>query len=215
MRKNIICLVAALCCMTLISKAESVAVDDFTVKQGETIQVTLQLDNEHNDLTAFSMKMQLPAGLTLTAAEATGRYAGEIIIGNPAANVFNIMGLEGNLATITGNEGALLTLTFEASKSFKGGEATITAIEFITPERDYVEADDTSFYVDYEQGQFVLPGDADTNGIVNVSDVMTVVAYVLKNLNTSFDFNNADVNGNGIVDVVDAMLIVDIILGRN
>lgn len=215
MRKNIICLVAALCCMTLTSKAESVTVDDFTVKQGETIQVTLQLDNDRDDLTAFSMKMQLPAGLTLTAAEATGRYAGDIVIGNPSTNVFNIMGLEGNLATITGNEGALLTLTFEASKSFKGGTAAITGIQFITPEREYVDVDDTTFNIDYEQGHFVLLGDADLNGTVNVSDVMTVVAYVLKNLTTTFDFNNADVNGDGSVDVVDAMLIVDIILGRN
>ena len=78
----------ALLCFANFSKAEDVSIDDFTIKQGETIKVALTLTNTHSDLTAFSMTLTLPSGLKLIEAEATDRYDGSIVIGSPDTNMF-------------------------------------------------------------------------------------------------------------------------------
>ncbi len=60
-----------------------------------------------------------------------------------------------------------------------------------------------------------LRGDADGNGIVNVVDVMHVVAYILSQDLDVFVFKNADTDENQQINVVDAMWIVDYILRKN
>jgi hypothetical protein len=60
----------------------------------------------------------------------------------------------------------------------------------------------------------VFKGDANGDGTINVTDVMTVVGYILNTELPAFYFINADVDDDNIVNVTDAMLIVDIILGK-
>ena len=70
--------------------------------------------------------------------------------------------------------------------------------------------------VDALEGKLnMLKGDANGDGIVNVTDVMTVVGYILHSELTAFVFANADVDENQIINVTDVMKIVDIILGKN
>ena len=57
-----------------------------------------------------------------------------------------------------------------------------------------------------------LPGDANDDGVVSISDVTAVVDCVLGNPPAGFNFTNADVNEDGKMDVTDITLIVDIIL---
>jgi len=59
-----------------------------------------------------------------------------------------------------------------------------------------------------------IPGDADGNFTVNVTDVMVIVDYVLGR-STDLIFNNADMDKNGEVNITDAMNVVNIILGNN
>ena len=56
-----------------------------------------------------------------------------------------------------------------------------------------------------------MPGDANGDGEVNVSDVMITVSYLMNNNPDAFVFDNADVNNDDIIDVRDVMLIVGII----
>ena len=58
-----------------------------------------------------------------------------------------------------------------------------------------------------------LIGDANGNGVVNVSDVMQVVNYILGEDPVPFIFKQADVNGDKLITVSDVMAIVNIILG--
>ena len=56
-----------------------------------------------------------------------------------------------------------------------------------------------------------IPGDVNLDGIVNVIDIQTAVAYICGGNPSTFDFDNADVNGDGTVNILDVMQIVNII----
>ena len=56
-------------------------------------------------------------------------------------------------------------------------------------------------------------GDANTDNLINILDVITVVDHVLGNeFLLGQSFNNADADGNSTVDVLDIIMIVDLIL---
>jgi hypothetical protein len=58
----------------------------------------------------------------------------------------------------------------------------------------------------------VLKGDANGDGVVNVTDIMAVANYILNIGMTVFDATAADVNGDNVVNVTDIMGIANIIL---
>ncbi len=58
-------------------------------------------------------------------------------------------------------------------------------------------------------------GDSNGDGIVNVTDAMCNVDYILGKEVSPFYFNNADYNGDGVCDVTDVMLIIDEILFKD
>lgn len=58
----------------------------------------------------------------------------------------------------------------------------------------------------------ILPGDANGDGKVNVTDVGMVIDHILEHTPTGFIESAADVNGDGKVNVTDVGLIIDIIL---
>ena len=216
MRKKIIFLVMALLGLAVTSKAESVKINDFAVTQAETITVTLDLTNTRTDLTAFSLQLTLPEGLTLVEATATDRYAGGITVGTPKANTYNICGLDVGLGTITGTSGALLQLTFKAADNMKVGtyNATITDVDFITTGGQHVRPANSTFKVTIEKSTAALLGDANDDGFINMSDVTAVINYVLGKNPSPFVFANADVNGDGYINMTDATGIINIVLGK-
>ncbi|MBO4849979.1 MAG: dockerin type I repeat-containing protein [Prevotella sp.] len=60
----------------------------------------------------------------------------------------------------------------------------------------------------------VLPGDANGDGDVNITDVSSIVEFVLSGKAASFNFKNADINGDGDVNITDASVLVGIILNN-
>jgi len=214
MRKKIIFMAMALMCLATGMKAENIGVDDFKITQGETMQVPVRLTNTHTDLTAFKMELQLPEGLELVAAEATERFDAGVIIGYPDENVYGLASFQGSSLAISGTEGDLLLLTFKASDTFQGGTGTISEIDFITTDRQHVGVEPITFNIDFEKGTAGLLGDADESGLVDVTDVMVIVDYVLNKPVRVFNFANANVNQDEVVDVSDAMIIVNMILGK-
>ncbi len=60
----------------------------------------------------------------------------------------------------------------------------------------------------------VLPGDANCDGTIDISDVLTVVDAILGKSLRMYCQANADVNEDSVVDISDVLTIVDIILGK-
>lgn len=59
-----------------------------------------------------------------------------------------------------------------------------------------------------------IKGDANNDSQVTMSDVVTIVNYVLGRSNVNFNFFNADVNGNNEVTMADVVGVVNIVLGK-
>ncbi|TVQ13689.1 MAG: choice-of-anchor D domain-containing protein [Bacteroidetes bacterium] len=57
-----------------------------------------------------------------------------------------------------------------------------------------------------------LPGDANDDGVVNVSDVVVIVNYFMGESPSPFCFNNADVNNDGEINVQDVVGTVNIFM---
>ena len=57
-------------------------------------------------------------------------------------------------------------------------------------------------------------GDANSDGMVNVLDVASVVAYIMGNDPNPFNYNNADFNSDGNIDVIDVMSIANFIINQ-
>ena len=62
-----------------------------------------------------------------------------------------------------------------------------------------------------EEPDFV-PGDANSDGVVNVTDIVEIVNDILGHPSAKFDPIAADVNGDGVVNVTDIVSVVNIIL---
>lgn len=60
----------------------------------------------------------------------------------------------------------------------------------------------------------ILRGDANTDGVVDISDVLTTVDFILGKDVAVFDHDRADVITDGMIDISDVLEIVNIILGK-
>ena len=217
MRKNIIVLAMALLCVANFSKAQSVVIEDFTITCGESMTVTLDLNNSQLDLTAFEFILTLPEGLTLDAenCKLTNRYQGRLVVGKPEENVYKLCGFSGNLDVITGKSGALIELPVTASTTFRGGTATLTEGYLISTNRQRYDVVDSETEVSFHLMPGQLLGDVNNDDIVNVTDVMLTVNYVVGQTPAGFVEANADMNADGTITVTDVIAIVNIAVSGN
>ena len=63
-------------------------------------------------------------------------------------------------------------------------------------------------------GVTVVVGDANGDGEANITDVTTILDYIMDRPSTAFDFDAADVNGDKEVNITDVTGVLDIIMGK-
>ena len=61
----------------------------------------------------------------------------------------------------------------------------------------------------------ILKGDVNSDGEIDISDVLCTVDYILGKPVEQFNVDLADLNNDQSIDISDVLIIVDIILGRN
>ena len=80
---------------------------------------------------------------------------------------------------------------------------------------------DGNYEIEYINGKLTIeepdfiPGDANSDGNVNVTDIVEIVNYILGHPSAKFNKVAADVNGDGVVNVTDIVSVVNIILSSN
>lgn len=84
---------------------------------------------------------------------------------------------------------------------------TLTARYVFNP---VAPGDPVSVQANVDQGG--IPGDANTDGVVNINDVLSVVDYFLGKNPSPFDSDKADVNNDDEININDVLGILDIIL---
>ena len=56
------------------------------------------------------------------------------------------------------------------------------------------------------------PGDANGDGLVNVTDIVATVNFIMEKPSDGFNKEAADLNGDGVVNVTDIVMMVKIIM---
>ncbi len=63
-----------------------------------------------------------------------------------------------------------------------------------------------------ESSSYVIPGDANGDGVMNVTDIVATVNYIMEKPSDGFNKEAADLNGDGLVNVTDIVKMVSIIM---
>ena len=91
----------------------------------------------------------------------------------------------------------------------------------IAPEGFDFGVDTSGNYFVWKEGIFKLGsnsgllGDVNHDGFINISDVTSVISYILNKAPSPFFTSEADVNGDGFINISDVTAIINIILNTN
>ena len=183
---------------------------------GETVSVSLSIQNNPGIATALLRIFYDPQVLSLLSVEREGLFqTGSYQAGGDiTANPYSVLWMD-SLATQNHMEnGVVLTLTFDVLETAPEGESLI-----------FVECDESST-MDVSLNPVTLsipdssvsvtnrlPGDANGDGEVNLKDAVVIQRYLVGGWNVSIDLSNADVNESETVTLADAVLITRYLAG--
>lgn len=181
-----------------------------TVYTGDTVQVTVDL-SQNPGLAAMALSLSYDDDvLTLTKVDAAGMLATANLTvgGNLDLQPYNILWDDATSDLNHTETGTILTLTFAVKDNAVAGETAIILA---------YDAEST-FDVDLQNVAMVIsgasvtilkhmPGDADSNGDVNLVDVAVLTRYLADGWYETVDERNSDVNADGVLDLKDVVLI--------
>ena len=193
-------------------------IEDFAVDPGETQTVSIMLDNEIA-YTAFQTDIYLPEGLTVEQEDGdylfdlTDRKSRDHIIASQlqANGSIRVMSYSNRINAYSGNSGALVTFNVTASADFVG-PATIWLKNtlFTTTEGTEIPFPDEECIVTVPIS--IIRGDVDGDGSVNISDVTTLIDYLLSGDASAINLDAADCDNSGNVNISDVTSLIDYLL---
>ena len=191
------------------------AVEPEIMEAGNTANIVVSLANDDFfDYHSLQMDITLPVGFSINADATTlsDRCTGMSVAVEPLENNVYRLICSSESTAITGTEGALLTISLQAASNVATGdyqgaaENSVLTDEYGTPS-SLTDAEFTWSVVAY------YLGDVNHDGIVNITDVVMCVDFVLGDYTNSFFEDRADMNGDGIVNITDVVIMVDTVLG--
>ena len=209
-------------CDVTIKESNYLEIVNTEVCKGRQIILPVNMNNTEN-ITALQFDLTLPAGVSIAKntqgkyiVEKTGRCADHTLnvskLGD--ANVYKVLLYITPVENITGSEGAVLNVTLETSESMAEGdyEVTISNINLTTPDETKITPADVTCKLTVTNS---IPGDANGDGSIDVTDIVSIANAILGRPSSSFDATAADVNGDGSIDVTDIVVIANMILRGN
>lgn len=212
MKKTII-LIAAMMVVLGASATDRFYVEDFTITPGETVNVSIMLDNEV-EYTAFQSDLYLPEGLTATNFALTDRKnANHSLTATVLPNGgIRLLSYSLKLKPYSGNSGALVTFDVTANEEFEDPSMIALRNTLFTTEAGLeVPFDDETCTVSIPAS--VLRGDVDGDGNVSIRDVTALIDLLLGGNTVSNEA--ADVNEDHSVTITDMTALIDLLLGGN
>lgn len=209
-------------CKVTVEEANYLEIVNTEVLKGRQITLPVNMNNTE-DITALQFDLTLPAGVSIAKntqgkyiVEKTGRCADHTLnVSKPGdANVYKVLLYITPVENITGSEGAVLNVTLETSESMAEGdyEVTISNINLTTPDETKITPADVTCKLTVTNS---IPGDANGDGSIDVTDIVSIANAILGRPSSSFDATAADVNGDGSIDVTDIVVIANMILRGN
>ena len=129
----------------------------------------------------------------------------------PAEKSFGDPRFTGTVQTLS-NEEAVAMQAYSMQDGNQWKKVTASSAEGIPAYRAFLVS--PSFSASTLKAVFPLPGDANDDGNVTVTDIAVVVNEILQLPNTDISADNADANSDGQITVTDIGVIVDMILGN-
>ena len=210
----------------VVTDKDKLEVGNVTASKGNTTSIGINLINESTDLTAYQFDLVLPTGITLATNDKgkyqvtkTSRYDDDSQTLNVSKvegsdNTYRIVCFSMSNDKITGMSGAILNAVLAIDANIVDGtyEGKITNIVFTKTDGAQEKLNDAKFNIVVSS---VIPGDANGDGEVNVSDIVEIVNYIMGKPSSKFIFAAADFNNDGEVNVTDIVKVVSVIMSTN
>lgn len=199
------------------------ALTDATVIVGKQVVLPVNMTNE-DAITAMQFDLVLPEGVAV-AKNTKGKYIVEktercedhtlsTSKTDENVNTYKVLLYSNDVEEITGNSGAVLNITLEAAGNLAEGDYTVTLsnINLTMPNETKLTPANATCTLTVRN---CIPGDANGDGEIDVTDIVAIANYILGRPGDSFDMVAADVNGDKDVDVTDIVTVANIILHGN
>lgn len=193
-------------------------IEDFNINPGETLTVSILLDNEA-EYTAFQCDLYLPEGLSVEQEDGdyifdlTNRKGRDHMITSQAQadGSIRVISYSPSIKPYSGNNGALVIFNLAASSDFEG-PATILLKNTLFTTVGGIEVPFADETCTVTQTATALRGDVDGNGLVNISDVTALIDYLLSGNASGINVVSADANGDNSVNISDVTALIDYLL---
>ena len=194
---------------------------DIASRYGSRADLPIYLRND-DVIEGLQFKLTLPEGVSVAEDEeglitsTTDRTRSMTIMGSKDPEednsyIFVLLSLDGN--AIAGNEGAVMNVKLDIAPDVAPGDYEIKIEDVYMTTSSYETLNSAEATSDLTVKDIML-GDVNNDGIINVTDAIGVVNYILKNTPSSFVEGAADVNQDGIINITDAIGVVNMILGN-
>lgn len=197
--------------------------DALKMRSGETANIDILLNNEIADYTAYQFDLTLPEGFSIAKNKKDKwdvtkgeRYEDDtqqltVNFQDASTNTYRILCFSMSNGVIEDTEGCILKVAVKAGEDLEESDffAKIKNVTFTCVDGTGYVLPDTQFKITINN---VIPGDANGDGIVNVTDIVEMVNYIMNKPSDKFVFAAADVNSDGLVNVTDIVCTVTIIM---
>ena len=192
---------------------------------GQTKNVAICLDNGEEQYSSYQFDLTLPGGFTFETNasgkivyELSSRYTGSVSVSTTMleGNTCRVTAYMASSGYISGTDGAIISIGVKADDTLPLGswEANLSNVFVGMPNDVSVKCSDTSFNLVIGSEMGYIPGDVNHDGYVNMSDVTSIISYILNKAPSPFYMNEADVNADGWVNISDVTAIINIILHK-
>lgn len=212
MQKKYITLLLALLGFSMGIEAKSINTYGFSIGAGQTREFYIYMNTTLNNLVSFQIDLLMPEGLTVNVDQCSlpTRVKDKeqmLFVGKLDANKYRFISTSYSLIALTTEDAPLLKVSVTADDNFHGGTVDLVDMFAISSKGLKTEWISDSFQVAATQ---VVRGDTNYDNEVTVSDVMTIVNYMLGKEGL---FSSAyDLDSNNLVDIVDVMTCSNILL---
>ena len=190
--------------------------NDLSTSRGTQMTLPIQLNNTKS-IAGFQFDVTLPDGIQYVKYEKTSRISSHSVSTNMLSDnkirfLVSIIG-EQEIAVGTGT---VLNLTVSIPATYTAGNYTVTVsnIELTHNEGNNVETINQSDATSKLTVIAAKPGDANGDNKVSVTDVTSIINYILQKIPSTFIFEAADVNGDKKISVTDVTMTINIVLGK-
>ena len=198
----------------------AIKVNDYTVCQGGQATLPIAMNNVEQ-IVGFQFDLQLPEGVTVAtnvngalAATLTDRAGDHSLSASKVGDgLYRFISVSMNNSAFVGNEGALLNVKLKIDESVAVGDywVKVSDTKLTTASKEEIHSVERSASLTVQEA---APGDVNGDMKVSVSDVASIIGYILNDKPAIFITKAADLNHDNSISVTDAVLAIDIILSQ-